>query len=249
MRLEANISLQKEGENDLPGYKVELKNINSFKFLTKAINSELIRQEEILNKGEKVIQETRGFREKEEQTYSQRVKEEAKDYRYFPEPDIPPIRFTDEEIEDLKAHLPELPKDKKVKYEKLEIPENYIQVLLSDKQRADYFEKALEEGQKVNLPVKMIADLMINKNMDKDYPEPSGLIKKIYELTQVKYSSQGETETAVTSVINKNEKAVEDFQNGKGQIIGFLIGQIQKELKGKGNIKMITELLESKIHK
>jgi aspartyl-tRNA(Asn)/glutamyl-tRNA(Gln) amidotransferase subunit B len=248
MRLEANISLRKEGEIELPDYKVELKNINSFKFLTKAINSELVRQEKLLESGEKVVQETRGFREKEEETYSQRVKEEAKDYRYFPEPDIPPIRFTDEEIENIKAHMPELPQDKKKKYEKLSIPENYIEVLLSDKDRADYFEKAVEEGQKVNLSVKSIADLMINKNMDKEYPEPSGLVKKIYELTKIEYATNEETVTAVNSVISKNQEAVEDYKNGKGQIIGFLIGLVQKELKGKGNPGKIVEIIKTQIN-
>ena len=118
MRLEPNISLRPVGSSDLPKYKVEIKNINSFKFVSKAIEYELNRQEEILEKGETPAQETRGFVEASNSTVSQRTKEEAKDYRYFPEPDIPPILHQSKEIDIIKTDIPEMPWMKRQRYKK-----------------------------------------------------------------------------------------------------------------------------------
>ena len=105
MRLEANVSLNM-------GTKVEIKNINSFKALFSAIEYEIQRQSELLKKGHKIIQETRGWNDVEQKTFSQRIKEEAHDYRYFPEPDLPPFETSIFNIELLRKTLPELPKQK-----------------------------------------------------------------------------------------------------------------------------------------
>jgi aspartyl-tRNA(Asn)/glutamyl-tRNA(Gln) amidotransferase subunit B len=247
MRLEANISLSSDGE--LPDYKVELKNINSFKFLEKAINAEIARQTEILLKGEKVYDETRGYDEVKQTTYLQRSKEEAKDYRYFPEPDIPPMRFTNDEIEKLQSSLPELPKDKRVRFiEEYKLPEDYTEILVSDIERAKYFEDAVKLATKENISPKMVADLMINKKLDVDFPEPAGLIRKVLELTSVAYAAQGETDVAIAEVLGENQKAVEDYKKGKGEVIGFLIGMVQKKLKGKGNVKELQTRLLGKLN-
>lgn len=240
MRLEANISLSPDAK--LPNYKVELKNINSFRFLTKAISSEIERQKNILSKGEKVIQETRGFNEATGKTFSQRVKEEANDYRYFPEPDIPPMRIGSKDVEKLKNSLPELPKEKRERFENIyKLPKDYVEILISDIQRSDYFEKAVEIAK--DFSPKVIADLMINKKMDEKFPEPQGLIAKLKEITKVEYADEKKTLLAVRQVMEENKKAVEDYKKGKGQILGYLIGQVQKKLKGKGNISNITGLL------
>lgn len=246
MRLEANISLRESDKTELPNFKVELKNINSFGFLKKAVEAELKRQLELLEKGEKVGLETRGFDERTGKTILQRTKEEVHDYRYFPEPDVPPIRISKEEIEKIKKQIPDLPEEKRRKFEKLGIPQNYIEVLVDDKNRAEYFEGTLKEKIEGITP-KDIAGLMINQNLDADYPEPALLIKKVYELLKKDYASDEDTERAIKKVIDKSEKAAKEFKEGKDAVIGFLIGQVQKELKGKGEPKLVQEMLRKNL--
>jgi aspartyl-tRNA(Asn)/glutamyl-tRNA(Gln) amidotransferase subunit B len=249
MRLEANISLSPDGS--LPAYKVELKNINSFRFLGKAITAEIERQESVLSKGEKVSPETRGYDEVKQITYSQRGKEEAKDYRYFPEPDLPPMRFSDEEITKLQNSLPELPPEKRKRYtEELKIPSDFTEILVTDAARSNYFDETLKlTKDKPGISPKFIADLMVNKKLDAQYPEPAGLVKRILEITNVEYSGQGEVEIAVTEVIAENKKAVDDYKNGKGEVVGYLIGMVQKKLKGKGNPQVVKDSLTAKLQK
>lgn len=244
MRLEANISLSPDGK--LPNYKVELKNINSFKFLEKAINAEIKRQEEELASGRTIEPQTRGYDEIKQTTYLQRSKEEAKDYRYFPEPDLPPMRFTDEEIENIKSSLPELPTEKRKRFAAdYGLPNDYIEILVSDVERSNYFETAVKLAEENELTAKTIADLMINKKLDKDFEEPAGFIRKIVEISKIDYAGDAETVTAVAEVIVEQEKAIADYKNGKGEVVGFLIGMVQKKLKGKGNPKMVsTKILE-----
>jgi aspartyl-tRNA(Asn)/glutamyl-tRNA(Gln) amidotransferase subunit B len=245
MRLEANISLSPDGA--LPSYKVEIKNINSFRFLDKAIEAEMDRQEKLLLKGEKVVQETRGYDEVKQTTFSQRTKEEANDYRYFPEPDLPPMDFPDSLITELKAQIPELPEAKTIRFiTDYKLPNDFAEILVSDRKRADYFEEVVSLGKGQKFSAKTIADLMVNKKMDENYPEPPGFVRKILELTSVEYSSQPETEIAIIEVKAENQRAVDDYKNGKGEVVGFLIGMVQKKLKGKGNPNMVREkLLES----
>lgn len=240
MRLEPNISMRLPSDQSLPKYKTEIKNINSFRFVVKAIRAELIRQETLLEKGETIIQETRGFNEGSGETFSQRSKEEAQDYRYFPEPDIPPLKFTDEEIESIKSDIPKLPAEVRQNLIILGLPANYADIISDSKERADYFQEALLEGAKHNISGRTLADLMVNKNLDKNYPEPAGLIKKILQISDVKYVSADEVISAVKKICYQEEKAVKDYHEGKGQVVGFIIGQVQKELKGKGEAKLIA---------
>ncbi len=244
MRLEANVSLSPDGK--LPSYKVELKNINSFRFLEKAIKAEIVRQEKLLNAGQKVEQETRGYDEMKQKTYSQRSKADAHDYRYFPEADLPPMRFSDEEILKIKDELPELPKKKRKRFEnQYGISKDFIEILVSEKSRADYF----EEAAKLNNNYKIIADLMVNKKLDEKYPEPAGLIKKLIELTNVEFSSVKNVEQTIKEVLNEQKKAVIDYKNGKTNVLGFLIGMAQKKLQGKGKPKLVQETLVKELNK
>jgi len=243
MRLEANISLTNK-KGAIPDYKVELKNINSFRFLKKAIDSEIERQKSLLEKGEKIVQETRGYSEKTGKTVSQRSKEEAHDYRYFPEPDIPPITVSDSEIQGLKHELPELPWVKRERFKmKYSLSDFYTDVLTDTMQRADYFEAVVKLSEKYGVGIKTIANLMVNQNLDSEFDEPADLVLKIYELTKKEFAPEEEVIEVVKKIVSKNQDAVAKFQKGKGEIVGFLIGQVQKDLKGKGDPKIIRQLL------
>jgi len=148
MRCEVNISLHKEGEEKLSGTKAEIKNLNSFRVVEKAVDYEILRQTEILEKGEKVIQETMGWDEARGVTVTQRKKESAHDYRYFPEPDIPPMRFAVEYVENLRRHLPELPDAKAKRFvEEYNLSPENVSLITSDRDLAKYFEQVVSELQ------------------------------------------------------------------------------------------------------
>lgn len=146
MRCEVNISLHEVGADRLSGTKVEVKNINSFKAVERAIEYEVKRQTELLEQGEKIVQETRGWDENRNVTVSQRKKESAHDYRYFPEPDITPFDFTGDYIKKLKESLPELPDAKRVRFmAEFGLPENDAAIITEDKDVANYFESVVSE--------------------------------------------------------------------------------------------------------
>ncbi len=146
MRCEVNISLYPEGRERLSGTKVEVKNINSFRSVERAIQYEIMRQTEVLEKGEKVIQETRGWDEVKNITVSQRKKESAHDYRYFPEPDIPPFVFDEAYVEKLRRTLPELPDAKLKRFvEEYSLPEKDAFLLTEERPLSQYFEAVASE--------------------------------------------------------------------------------------------------------
>lgn len=146
MRIEPNVSLLPlRHDKILPPYKVELKNINSFRFVEKAINFEIERQSRLLDKGEKLSQETRGWDEKEQKTVSQRTKEEAHDYRYFPEPELPPLNFAKDYPTKLKKDILELPDVKIARFQKIYSLSSYdCQILTQDQDIANFFEEAVK---------------------------------------------------------------------------------------------------------
>ncbi len=243
MRLEANISLSSDGS--LPNYKVELKNINSFKFLEKALNAEIERQTDALNNGETLIQETRGYDENTKKTFSQRVKADSHDYRYFPEADLPPVVTGELKVKN-EGLVIELPEQKRKRFEEqYKLSKDYIEILVSDLGRANYFEEAVKLAPDF---MKSVVDLMINKQLDNDYPEPAGLVKKIKEITNVVYSNESDVINAINKVLSENPEIVTSYKNGKGQVVGFLIGQVQKILQGKGDPKLISAQLMKKLN-
>lgn len=146
LRCDANVSVRPVGQKEL-GTKTEIKNINSFKGVERAIEYEAMRQAELLEDGGKVVQETRTWDEKEGVTKSMRTKEEANDYRYFPEPDLVPFTVSDEYIENIRKSLPELPDARKERYMKeFGLSSEDAVFMTNDKATADYFEVAVDAG-------------------------------------------------------------------------------------------------------
>ncbi len=247
MRLEANISVAKvERVVKLPDYKVEIKNINSFKFIDKAINYEIKRQTNLLKDGRIIRQETRGYNEQSGITYTQRFKEEAHDYRYFPEPDISPISIDKELLEKLKGELPDLPGKLRAEYSKnYKLPNNYIEILVSDIKKNKIFQSCVKLLPKANIKAVDLASFIINSSFkleDITQQEIFDLIankKKSYEISKEDYV------TCINDIITKNKKAVDDFKKGKLEVIGFLVGQVNRNFEGKADPKKIAVLIKT----
>ena len=184
MRCEVNLSLYPEGADRLSGTKVEVKNLNSFKTVERAIDFEIKRQTEILEEGKKVIQETRGWDEARGETVSQRKKESAHDYRYFPEPDIPPFDFSEEYIDGLRRTLPELPDAKAERFaNEYQLPAADVVILTEEKEFSAYFEEVASE----------LADKKASGEMQAEIPRAVKLAAN-YMLTEIRkhLSERGE---------------------------------------------------------
>lgn len=250
MRLELNMSLTTQNPSDtnfkFPPYKVEVKNINSFRYLQKAFEYEFIRQAEILDRGEYPIQETRGYQEDVNRTISQRSKEDAQDYRYFPEPDIPPFVFSQDYFSKLKSQLPELPHQKQSKYQnQFKLPLETALFLVEDISLADYFEKAILIDKEIKSL--QIANSLKNKKYDWTKLSPEQLVEKIKSESSDKISDNSELDPIIRQVIESNPDAVASYKKGKSQIIGFLIGQVMKQSKRKANPQIVKVLFEEKL--
>ncbi len=281
MRCDANISIRPIGQESL-NTKVEIKNMNSFKEILKAIQKEEKRQRELYTFGEgnKIKQETRKWDSAKGKTVPMRSKEDAHDYRYFPEPDLLPIIIQEEDVMMIQGSLPELPIQKKARFaQSYGLSEKEIDILIGRKVLAKYFEEVVSEGIRPKEASNWILGEMLRLLKDEDGDEIpvkarhlGDLIKMIEEgkisraagkeifeelaktdkspmeileekgLTQI--SGTAELEGAVKGVLESNPQAIEDFKNGKAQAVGFLMGQIMKETKGKANPKSTKEILE-----
>ncbi|MGB9766236.1 MAG: Asp-tRNA(Asn)/Glu-tRNA(Gln) amidotransferase subunit GatB [Sulfurihydrogenibium sp.] len=285
LRCDVNISLKPKGSDKL-GTKVELKNINSFRFIVKAIEYEIERQSKLLKKGEKIIQETRLFDPESGKTYTMRTKEEAHDYRYFPDPDLLPIVLKDQDIENIKKSLPELPDQKYHRYvETLNLPPYDAEVLTSDKNLAIYFEQVISIfPQNPKIVSNWILNELLGKLNDKgidienspitpqSFAELISLIvdgtisgkiakevfdiafetgkspKQIVEEKGLKQiSNEDEIRNIVKSVLEKHPAEVEKYKSGNEKILGFLVGQVMKETKGKANPQLVNKILREEL--
>lgn len=247
MRLEVNISMrteEMEKAGKLPNYKVEVKNINSFKFMEKAVKAEIKRQSSLLESGKTPMQENRGYDEDLDETISQREKEEAHDYRYFPEPDIPPMIFDNAYINDLKRKLPELPWQKKDRLIKVYGISETSATLLSSGDNIGLclrFEEIISNG----LDSIKVSNLLLNKLEFKDLSAEDFILK--YKETDAPPLDKTLVEAAVSKVIKENPVVVESYKKGKISSLEFLVGQVMREAKGKVDAKNVRNFLLSQL--
>ena len=176
MRCDVNVSVKKVGDTVL-GTRAEIKNINSFKFIERAIHFEVARQIKLLEKGESIVQETRLYDSVKNETRSMRSKEAANDYRYFPEPDLLPVVISDNELEEIKSTLPELPKQKEIRFiNEHNLEESEAKILASSKAMANLFEDASEKTKDSSLIAKwLVGDVSALLNKDNISIEESKL--------------------------------------------------------------------------
>lgn len=252
MRLEANVSLRElktqnsnVKSNELPNYRIELKNINSFRFMVAAIEYEIKRQITALQKGEKLTQETRGWDEDKKCTYLQRSKEDANDYRYFPEPDLPQLTIDNEQLTILNTKIPELPWDKSKRYIKefgIKIAD--AQIISDSIELAEFFELVVEHGQKHEVSPQDIANYIINKKPDIATILPAQIIEEIKGKMKGVIEDEGELQKLAQQSIQANPKSAQDFKAGKEAAIGALIGGVMKLSAGKADAVRIKKILE-----
>jgi len=189
---------------------IQRSEVSSNSFVERAINYELKRQGSILERGETPIQETRGWDEKRHITLGQRSKEEAMDYRYFPEPDIPPFRWQPGEIDELQKALPELPDEKKARFiQSYHITEYDAERLTRERRLADFFEGAVKVGQEHGLDPKTIANVVMNKKIDIDTTVPAGLIEDIVASLRIDAIDETELQSIVQEVIASDHRATD----------------------------------------
>ena len=279
-RCDANISLRKPGDEF--GTRAEIKNINSFKFVESAINYEVIRQRDILESGESVIQETRLYDPKKDETRPMRSKEEANDYRYFPDPDLLPVEISQEKIDKIKRTLPELPDDKKDRYKNnYGLKEDDAEILSLNSNLSTFFDESIKESDSnpqlvANFILSELVGLCNKHNIDISVAtiKPSHISQLMNYIAQGKISSKqakdilnelwtgkldideiirsknieqvsdtGILMKEAQKILEKHPKEVQDYKNGKDKLMGFFVGQIMKEMKGKANPKVLNEIL------
>ncbi|MDO9028707.1 MAG: Asp-tRNA(Asn)/Glu-tRNA(Gln) amidotransferase subunit GatB [Candidatus Roizmanbacteria bacterium] len=250
MRLEANISLQKKGETELPNYKVELKNINSFRFLERGIEYEIERQKELLDVGKTPNQETRGYNAEKNITYIQRSKEEAADYRYFPDPDLPPIRFNNDWMNEIKSSVPDLLETVFARWEKnYQINRQLTELLFETAAETKKLEEIFSNLAKQQLPVDKFINLVIHKKIKIDLLKQSveEIISIYKKSVQVDDITDEELKKIINKVIGANPQAVADLKAGKKQAINFLVGQVMREARKKIKFSRLVKLIKELI--
>ncbi|MBU1092590.1 Asp-tRNA(Asn)/Glu-tRNA(Gln) amidotransferase subunit GatB [Patescibacteria group bacterium] len=266
LRVDANISLAPEGNQEL-GTLVELKNMNSFKFVDKALEYEVKRQTEVLESGNRIIKETRGWDEKNNTTLSQRTKEESTDYRYFPEPDLPPIVLTDDEVSQWKTELPKLPATWRKDALSFNLPYGRIIELQEADQLVDFVQlmqkhPALDPVLLANWLNKSWADLdqligfVQTVQQEKLSNTDAG---QLYQLVQqhkspasalvgkIERIDEGAVDEAVQAVIQEHTDTVAQYKVGEKKVIGFLIGQVMAKLSGRGDPTIVKTILEKRL--
>lgn len=286
LRCDVNLSVRPVGQKEF-GTRTETKNLNSFKAIHNSIEFEIQRQIEVLENGGVIHQETRRFDDVKGVGYAMRSKEDAQDYRYFPEPDLAPIILSDEYINNIKDNLPEMPHIKKERYiNEYSLPEYDAEILTSSKKTANFFEKtnSICNNPKAvsNWIMGDFARLLNEKEIEIDESKvteenlaalimlmdkgtiSSKIAKQIFEemfetgekaedivnkkgLVQI--SDEGAIKEICQRIVDANPQSIADYKAGKDRAIGYLVGQIMKETKGKANPQIVNKILLEIINK
>jgi aspartyl-tRNA(Asn)/glutamyl-tRNA(Gln) amidotransferase subunit B len=285
LRCDVNVSVRPKGATEY-GTKTEIKNLNSFRFVEKAIEYEVARQIETLDAGGRILQETHLWDPVREETRPMRSKEFANDYRYFPEPDLPPLRVTGEWIEEIKSTMPELPAEKRARFIRdIGLTEYEAAVLTEDREVGDYFETMVAAGlrnQKTPANWVMTEVLRVVNESGRPIGEAappaaeSGALLKLVEqgtlslnaaktafaamcksgkgatatvgeLGLVQVSDQGAIAEACDKVLAAEPDKVAEYRAGRDKLFGFFVGQVMKAMGGKGNPKVVNEILKAKL--
>jgi aspartyl-tRNA(Asn)/glutamyl-tRNA(Gln) amidotransferase subunit B len=284
MRFDVNVSVSKTSEL---GTRTETKNLNSFKSIEKTVEHEVNRQIELLEKGEAIVQETRGWDDTKQITFSQRSKEDAHDYRYMPDPDLPPVVLDDAYIQNIKDAMPALPDDYRkillgigldtqVTEDIIAVPETAQTVkrvyeaagashakrvafwlMVPQSEEAEQTETTLfseAPSQDANL-IQLSQMVEANKLSSTTAKEVLGEMLKSNESPQkiaevknlLQVSDEGAIAEIVAKVLADNAKAAEDVKNGEMKAIGFLVGQVMKESRGKANPELAAALIKKQL--
>lgn len=284
MRADVNLSVREVGSSRL-GTRTEMKNLNSFKAITRAIQGERERQIQLLEEGKEVVQETRRWDDNKEYSYGMRSKEDARDYRYFPDPDLPPVLIPEEWIRRIRRERPEFQEEKAARYQQeYGISAYDAGILTQTRQMAGIFEETArlcgnpreaanwlmgetlklmkEEGteaEKLKLSPRSLADLILaveegkitRQNARKVFAavfredaEPLAYMEE-HGMTMV--TDLNAVEKAVEQAMAENPKTVEEYRGGKTKVLGFLVGQVMRQMKGKADPGQVNRLLLEKL--
>lgn len=280
MRADVNLSVREVG-NPCLGTRTEMKNLNSFKAIAHAIEGERERQIELLEEGKEVIQETRRWDDNKESSHAMRSKEDAKDYRYFPDPDLPPVCISDAWIDKIKAAQPELKKEKAKRYqEEYGLSAYDADLLTGDRALAGVFEAAIGCGAAPKKAANWLTGetlrLLKERNLEpSDIRFSAAHLAKLIELLEKGVinnqtakevfgamfesdvepesyvnehglrmeNDSGLLESTVKKVLDANPKAVGELREGKDKVMGFLMGQVMREMKGKANPAQVGDVI------
>ena len=283
LRADVNVSVRKKGSKEF-GTRCEIKNVNSIKFMQQAIDYEARRQINVIEDGKSIDQETRLFDTKKQETRSMRSKEDAHDYRYFPDPDLLPLQLNESYIENLKKDLPELPDQKKQRLiSDFKLSSYEASVIISDQAVSRYYEEVAKNSDYKLAATWLMGELFATLNKEgkeisespvsaKNLAKMINLIKdgtisgkiaktvfeemvkrdadpsKIVEEKGLKQTSDPkEIEKTIDKILSFNQDKVEQYKSGKDKLFGFFVGQVMKEMRGKGNPGMINDILKNKL--
>ncbi|MEY8337011.1 Asp-tRNA(Asn)/Glu-tRNA(Gln) amidotransferase subunit GatB [Lachnospiraceae bacterium 62-35] len=284
MRADVNLSVKEAGKS-LFGTRTEMKNLNSFKAIARAIEGERERQIELLEEGKAVIQETRRWDDNKEVSHAMRSKEDAKDYRYFPDPDLPPILINEEWIQSIKSMQPELREERAERYEReYGLPKRDALVITESRRLADIFEETAGisgsarksanwimgetmrlikerelDANQVSFTPSHLAELiqaveegMVNHKTAKEifekiFDEDIEPIAYMKEHNLMMVEDKELLEETADRILASNPKSIEEYLEGKEKVMGFFVGQIMKELKGKANPQSIQQVMKEKL--